>query len=349
MLGMIRAHRAAAIGCISVLLFCFVSEQSWAQTPSADISNGILSATIYTPDPAKGFYRATRFDWSGVIGRLEFSGHRYYGPWFTKTDPTVRDFVYRGLDIVAGPCSAVTGPAEEFLSNDEALGFREAQVGGTFVKIGVGVLRRPDSQKYDAFHLYEIVDHGKWSVRTKPDSVQFTQELNDPSSRYGYRYEKVVRLIPGEPRMLIEHTITNTGKRQIETSVYDHNFLVLDGQSTGPDFTVTLPFEILPLKPVKSILGGIEGNRIFYRKKLEDHEGFAVSFRGFGTTSKDYDIKIENKQQGAGMQIVSDRPLESEEIWSIRSVLAMEPYIHISVRPGQSFSWKYTYRYYSVD
>ncbi len=115
---------------------CCVSS---AQTHDVQISNGIIQATIHPPDPVSGFYRGTRFDWSGVIGSLKYAGHNYYGPWFTKTDPTVKDYIYQGDDIVAGPCSAVTGPAEEFSTNEEGLGFSEAAPGGTFLKIGVGV------------------------------------------------------------------------------------------------------------------------------------------------------------------------------------------------------------------
>jgi hypothetical protein len=66
----------------------------------ARISNGLITAKIYLPDAKTGFYRSTRFDWSGMISSLEFNGHQYYGPWFTASDPSVRDFVYRGADIV---------------------------------------------------------------------------------------------------------------------------------------------------------------------------------------------------------------------------------------------------------
>src|SRR5665213_652620 len=217
-----------------------VSRISLAETHDVQIGNGLIHATIHTPDPVSGFYRGTRFDWSGIIGSLNYDGHNYYGPWFTKTDPTVKDYIYDGPDIVAGPCSAVTGPAEEFFTNGEALGFSEASPGGTFLKIGVGVLRKPDDAKYSIFRLYDIVDHGKWSVRAKPESVEFTQSVRDPSSGYGYLYRKIVRLVPGKPQMIIEHHLTNIGKLSIATSVYDHNFLVLDSQTIGPDFIITL-------------------------------------------------------------------------------------------------------------
>jgi len=325
-----------------------VSQMSLAQTHDVQIGNGLIQATIHTPDPVSGFYRGTRFDWSGIIGSLTYDGHNYYGPWFTKTDPAVEDFTYDGPDIVVGPASAVTGPAEEFLTNDEALGFSEASPGGTFLKIGVGVLRKPNDAKYSIFGRYDIVDRGKWSVRAKPDSVEFTQRVSDPSSGYGYLYRKIVRLVPGKPQMIIEHHLTNIGKRSIATSVYCHNFLVLDNQTISPDFTVTLPFEIRPAKPVNSALGAVDGKTIHYVKTLVGRDLFGVNIEGFGKTSKDYEITIENAHLGAGMRITGNHPLESEELWSIRSTLAMEPFIHMSIEPGTSVTWSYTYTYYSI-
>src|SRR5512140_1642401 len=106
-----------------------------AEPPKAELTNGAVRVKVWLPDKANGFYRATRFDWSGMIDTLEFGGHRFYGAWFQRTDPKVHDFIYDGADIVAGPCTAATGPAEEFAE----LGFNEAQPGGTFLKIGIGM------------------------------------------------------------------------------------------------------------------------------------------------------------------------------------------------------------------
>src|ERR1700733_11277862 len=117
-----------------------------ALPPQWEISNTSLRVKLYLPDAANGFYRGTRFDWSGVVADLEYAGHSYYGPWFTQTDPKVSDFVYQAAEIVAGPCSAITGPVEEF----GVLGYDDAKPGGTFLKIGVGILRKPDDARYTA-------------------------------------------------------------------------------------------------------------------------------------------------------------------------------------------------------
>jgi hypothetical protein len=341
---MTTALKASVIPFVATL----ISMPSLAQNqpPQANISNGILHAGLYLPDPVHGFYRGTRFDWSGVIHSLTYKGHDYYGPWFTKTDPKVSDFIFDGPDIVAGPCSAITGPVQEFVWQEKALGFDQAKAGGTFIKIGVGVLRKPDDGEYSPYRLYPIVDSGKWHVQKNDDSVEFIQELSDPASGYGYRYTKTVRLVKGKPEMVLEHKLENTGRIKIQTSVYDHNFLVLDKQPVGPDYTITLPFAISTKNAERADLSSIKDNRFTYRQNLTGHDTVAADFTGFGATPSDYKITIENRQAGAGMRVEGDRPLSKEALWSIRSVLAMEPFIDMSIEPGKAFTWSYTYTYY---
>ena len=121
--------------------------------PTATISNGRLRASISLPDPKTGYYRGTRFDWSGVISSLTWQGHEYLGQWFERYEPTIHD--------------AITGPVEEFLTGDGALGYAEAPAGGTFVRIGVGVLRKPAGETaLQRFGRYEIVDPGTWRTTT---------------------------------------------------------------------------------------------------------------------------------------------------------------------------------------
>lgn len=312
--------------------------------PQWPIANAALKVNIYLPEKTTGYYRGTRFDWSGVVADLEYKGHHFYAPWYTKTAPEVSDFIYQGADIVAGPCSAITGPVEEFTP---ALGYDEAKAGGTFVKIGVGVLRKPEEKEYSGYHLYEIADGGKWTVARSHDSVGFTQELHDPATGYGYLYSKKVVLVGDKPEMQIMHTLKNTGTKKIVTSVYDHNFLVLDHQPTGPDFTVTFPFKVTSEPPMDPGLAEFRGNQMIYLKTLTDEQRVYTPIEGFGQSAADYHIKIDNAKLKAGMTITADQPPSKIALWSIRSVLAVEPFIAISLEPGKSTSWTYTYTYHA--
>jgi hypothetical protein len=318
--------------------------QAGSTPPQWQIANSLVKVNLYLPDATNGFYRGTRFDWSGVVADLQYAGHSYYGPWFTQTDPKVSDFVYQGSEIVAGPCSAITGPVEEFT----VLGYDEAKPGGTFLKIGVGLLRKPDDAHYTAYRLYEIVNGGKWSIKKGKDAIEFTQELHDASSGYGYVYHKKISLVAGKPQMLIEHSLKNTGKRALHTSVYDHNFLVLDKQPTDAGFTITLPFTILADHPPEDGLAELRKNQIVYLKTLQGQDRVYTSIAGFGNRSDDYKVRIENTNVKAGMTISADRPLAKMALWSIRSVIAVEPFIDISLEPESQSTWKYDYDYYTL-
>jgi hypothetical protein len=308
--------------------------------PTADLSNGVIDATVYLPDTARGFYRSTRFDWSGMIGRLEHAGHHYYGPWFTKRDDRVRDFVYDGADIVVSAQSGAVGPAEEF---QRPLGYETTPVGGTFVKVGVGVLRKFDAAAYSPFRPYELVDAGHWSSTTTATSVTSKQRLEDAASGVAYVYEKTIRLTPGRAEMTIAHRLQNTGRVVIDTNVYDHNFLVLDDAVPAPGLTIRLPFTIDTPQVTNAALAEVNDRAIIFKKRLDGEERVSMSIEGFGDTAADYDIRIELPERDAAMRIRGDRPLSALSLWSIRSNVSIEPFIDIHVEPGATFTWTYTY------
>ena len=315
-----------------------------ADPPRAEISNGRITARFYLPDAQKGYYRSTRFDWSGAVYSLRYDGHEFYGPWYDRIDPKIINWVHEGPEIVSGPCSALCGPVDEF---EIPLGWNEAKPGGTFIKIGVGVLRRGDGD-YNRYVPYEVLDSGAWSVEMKSDSAVFTQVLSDPASGFAYEYRKTVRLVADRPEMAIDHVLKNTGRRAIASSVYNHNFVVLDKLAPGPDFTFQVPFAIQTSRPPRKDLVEIRGNRIVFLRPLAGRDEAAVFIEGFGDDVKDTEVIIENKTAGAGLRITGDRPLIRSLLWSIRTVLAIEPYVAIDIPPGGEFTWTNRFAYYTL-
>ena len=109
--------------------------------PQAGISNGLIDATLYLPDARRGYYRGTRFDWSGIIRSLCYQGHNYFGRWFEQHDSVVHD--------------AITGPVEEFQSNGSGLGYEEAARILKCNPITIGTrLRRARNMLYDILAKY---------------------------------------------------------------------------------------------------------------------------------------------------------------------------------------------------
>ncbi len=304
-----------------------------AQFPEATISNGILKATLSLPDPQRGYYRATRFDWSGQMPSLEYKGHSYFGAWNPAPyDPKLHD--------------AIMGPVEEFLGADGMpVGYADAKPGGTFIKLGVGVIRKPDDSKYQQFKTYEIVDNGKWTIRRHADSVDFIQTVKDPASGYGYEYTKTVRLVRGKPDMVLAHRLKNLGTKPIVSDVYEHNFYMIDKQPTGPDVVVKFPFDVHSAGNFNG-LAETRGKDLVYLKELQKGQSAASELTGFGSDAKDYDIAEENTKTGAGVRQTSDRPIVRINYWSIRTTACPEAYIRMNIEPGKEFTWKIMYNFY---
>ncbi|CCH57192.1 hypothetical protein BN8_06598 [Fibrisoma limi BUZ 3] len=304
------------------------SIQPAADPPQARIANGVLTASLYLPDEQQGYYRGTRFDWSGAFKSLDYKGHSYVDQWFDTYDPTLHD--------------AINGPVEEFTP----LGFADAKPGDAFVKIGVGVLRRPDDKPYGFSNVYNVIDYGKRTVKTRKDRVEFTHDLT-ASTGYGYHYTKTVRLSKDKPELVLEHRLKNTGQKPIETSVYNHNFFVIDKQPTGPQIVIRFPFKVSAEGRGFGTTILPQGNRLTYTRDLARKEYvYSAGLQGFGPTAADYDIRIENLKTGAGVRATSDQPLEKLVFWACATTSCPEPYIRLQAAPGQEATWTITYAFY---
>ncbi|MFI5077589.1 MAG: hypothetical protein ACHQRO_09620, partial [Vicinamibacteria bacterium] len=266
--------------------------------PSATIANGQLRASIHLPDAKAGYYRGARFDWAGQVSSLTFKGHEYFGQWFEQYDPTLHD--------------AIQGPVEEFLTGDTALGYAEAAPGATFVRIGIGVLRKPTEASFQRFGRYDIVDNGKWTTKAGKDRIEFVHELKDGTG-YAYTYRKTLRL-SGES-LIIEHELKNTGTKPIVTTVYNHNFFTLDGKTTGPDNVVRFPFAPKAARPLNG-MAEVRGREIAIARPFEAKENVFTELEGFGTAASDNGFEMENRATGAGVRVAGDRPLSKLYFWS---------------------------------
>jgi hypothetical protein len=316
----------------TILLLALAPACAAADYPEAQISNGVVRVKLLLPDAQNGYYRGTRFDWSGAISSLQFQDHEYFGKWFDRYDPKIHD--------------AIMGPVEEFLTNGMGLGYDGAKPGESFVKIGVGAIRKPEEPAFRQFGTYDITDNGKWTTNKNADFVEFTQELSDTRG-YAYIYKKTVRLAPGKPEMALEHSLRNTGKRPISTSVYEHNFYMLDRQPTGPAYTVRFPFEVHPQADLH-VMAEARGKDFTYLKELQEGQSVATAMEGFGDTPRDYDIRVENRKAGIGVRQTSDRSIAKLYFWSIRTTVCPEAFIDLKVEPGQEAKWRISYEFYTL-
>ena len=311
------------------LSFLSISLNFGTPPPEAAISNGLINAKLYLPDSVNGYYRGARFDWAGVVYDLKYNNHHYFGKWFDRYEPTLHD--------------AIMGPVDSF----NPIGYDEAKTGEGFLRIGVGVLEKPDEPRYAFSTPYKILNGGSWKVKKKSSSMTFTHELN--SGEHRYVYTKVLSLIKGKPELLLEYSLKNRGTTTIETDVFNHNFFVIDQQPTGPDFVVKFPFVPAGEFKGKTEAGAVDGKNIIYKNVLSKGEFFAVSpLTGYSTATSDYDLRVENTKTGAGVRIIGDKPIVRFVYWSAAATLCPEPYIKVKVDPGKEMTWTIRYEFYST-
>jgi hypothetical protein len=315
----------------ALLLFAVAAS---AQHPSAEIRNELIELKLWLPDPENGYYRGTRFDWSGAISSLKFAGHEYFGEWQKSDDPYLHD--------------RITGPVEEYRPLGRRLGYDQAEEGGSFVRIGVGVCEKPKEDDYRWSHSYRVTDPGRRRMAKGANWIELEHEVMDEASGYGYRLVKRLTLTPGRPELVLDHVLVNTGREKIETEVYNHNFFVIDGQPTGPDFTVRFPFEATPDRDLKGY-ATVDGAVLRYDKPLPAGESIIALLAGFGADdASDHAFVIENRAVKAGVRMQADKPLVKFQFWSPRTTLCPEPFIGIALEPGQADRWTLRYQFFET-
>ncbi len=293
--------------------------------PMTEISNEHLKAKLYLPDAQNGYYRGTRFDWSGVIYALEYKNHQYFGEWFEKHDPLIHD--------------AICGPVDEFMP----VGYEDVSVGSEFLRIGVGTLRKPEEDQYDRFKLYEILNTGTRSVSIENDFIVFRHILeNDP---FSYIYIKTVKLI--DTTLRLEYTLENTGFKALSTSVYNHNFFTIDQQKTGPYITIRFSFQPEGKWRDENGPAMIKDYQICYSRELNKGESvFMDPLTGFDPEKKGYHFTIENSKTGAGVKMTTNHKLLKMIFWACSTTSCPEPYMKLEIGPGEKAKWMNQYEFY---
>ncbi|UCG28981.1 MAG: hypothetical protein JSV24_06365, partial [Bacteroidales bacterium] len=282
------------------------------------ISNDEIQMKVYLPDPEKGLYRATRFDWSGVIGSVKYKGHEYFGYWKETHDPMFHE--------------DLTGPVEGYI--EPGLGYADAEPGGKFIRIGVGIIEKGDEPEYNWRKTYNILDHGKWTIDNGKDWITFTHEINSDFG-YGYIYQKTIQLKSNG--FFIEHKLKNTGQKTIETDQFNHNFFMIDAEKSGPAFNISFPFTISTEDDLKGYLE-IKDKNLYFIKELKDTSVFLELSRYSGEVM-DHQVTVINRKSGAGVTFTVDKPLSRLVFWACETTLSPENSIWISVGSGEEENW----------
>ncbi len=298
--------------------------------PHVTLTSKQLSALVYLPDEKHGYNRGTRFDWSGIVAQVGHKGHTYLGPLHHEFKPGLHD--------------NVAGLAEEF-SMFDPLGYDEVPQGGSFIKIGIGELHRPGSDKYQFHKKYRITRAGEWKVQVTAQSIRFEQRFEGLRG-WGYAYVKTITLSDDAPVLTIERELRNIGEKPIRTTHYNHNFYTFDGRKTvGPNYRMEFGW---PLRAVEWRDNGpmrIDGSTLHIDRELNKGESLWAVLEGYGASAQDNRVRVFDPQTQMGVEMTGDQPLTRAVVWGFDRVVCPELFVKVEVEPGQTMRWSHRYTF----
>jgi hypothetical protein len=205
----------------------------------------------------------------------------------------------------------------------------------------VGMMEKTEHNEYMFMHRYNIVDHGKWKTKNGPDWVSFSHELSSKDGR-SYLHEKKITLRSNVPGFDLWHKLTNTGKLPIDGTTYNHNFIMIDGDLIGKNYTMEFPF---PVKMENDLKGSskIEGNTVKMIRDLQKREGVFSAITGFDHVPAHHGVTIRNIRTGAGLKIHGDIGLKEFCVFMIDTAICPEPIVEIRLKPGEKMEWTASY------
>lgn len=268
------------------------------------------------PDAAAGFYRSSRFDWSGMITTATWKGREFLVPFREPHDPVQPE--HGG------------GAAEEF-DQERPPGYTEAQIGEGFLKVGVGVLQRRNAEPYFFNRPYDWVARGDWSVEAVPGGLQFRHVIDHAG--WGYVYEKTIALRPDANGFSIARRLRNTGTRAFTTVHYSHHFARFAGRPMDAGYELVLPEARGALEPRPVT---IKGTSVRLTGPLE--RPFLLRFEkpAFAPHAP---FRVRHDQAPLELEFRLDTPLSDFRLFVGRGVFCPEPFVTLVLAPGEVRSW----------
>ena len=160
-----------------------------------------------------------------------------FGPRFDRT-AIVRSVTLEGVELL-GPW----GLSDEFgLYGEGVLGYEAADIGGTFLKIGVGRLVRDTTAAYHFAHPYPVETLFPVEVTAGETSLSVGQR-SAGGGAWQYHYRKSYELL-GADGLAIHYELTNTGAAAWTFEHYNHHWFRVEGIVVGPGYRVVTGFEL---------------------------------------------------------------------------------------------------------
>ncbi|MGB5237824.1 MAG: hypothetical protein WBM43_01905 [Flavobacteriaceae bacterium] len=283
---------------------------------------------VHFDQPNEG-YNFSRFDWTGKITLVKFQDEPF--STLERMDSVNINEYGQGL-------------YNEF-GMDTALGFKEAEMGDWFHKIGVGALRKQTAD-YQFTFPYEIRP-ANFIVEANTDRITVNC-LSEIINGYVYELKKEFQI--HDNCLTIDYILKNTGSKPIVTEEYVHNFLGIAREKIDAEYVLKFPFEI-----DKDKLGDKvnPGKKVILDKKEIRFSGASEEQFFFSYLNGDRSVQaiweLEHSKRNVGVRESVSFISNKINLWGWEHVISPEIFHQFSIEPGESTNWTRTYDFYHLN
>ena len=130
---------------------------------------------------------------------------------------------------IPGQGSGGFGLCNEF-GIETPIGYDAAKPGEKFLKLGTGLLTRPDESDYFFFDKYEVTPFPV-KIETGYNTAVFRVE---PVDCNGYAVKMTKKIFVDNNKLFIDYNLENMGIKPIITEEYCHNFFAVNNNKIVP-------------------------------------------------------------------------------------------------------------------
>lgn len=273
-------------------------------------------------------YKFSRFDWTGKIVLAKFQNIQLSTVESTdcKNEHDFGKGFYNEFGI------------------DTPLGFEETEIGGWFHKIGIGLLKKENS-KY-LFNKKHEIKPAEFKIIS--ESNKFTINcISENINGYSYLLRKKIELL--DNGFLINYYLENTGKKDINTNEYVHNFTTINNDSIGSNYILKFPFQIKPelfeetVNPEQKV--DIGKNEIKFNGSPNEQFFFSNLTGNENVNAK---WELSNLKSGIGISETGNFKTNSVNIWGWKHVICPELFFDICIKPGKALEWSRNYNVFKI-
>ena len=333
-----------------------------------------LAVTVFLPRGIKedepAYYYASRFEHGSMVGNIKrkvgdvehtlFQSDVWRAPhnshWPESGVGLASEF---GVGDDGGWCFYRCGwPGAEGVTNG-LLGYNDAKLGGSFLKIGVGALIKgscpacDSAEEYKFNSPYLFASPPKWSMsQDSGDSLRL--EHSATLDKYGYRLVKDISLHGNI--LTVTSTLTNLGSEHFRTAWYSHHFFNCDGVAVGPGYSIDLDLKgdgstlyqepgtwswSTPLLQYANVLGLPDAIRVAMTRALQPGVRIKTEFVNDGSTNGGFNLNACQTNIIASFPEVESGtiPMYAYNFYAERATFSPEPQLLLELDPGASKSW----------